>query len=72
MFFFLVDGGIEDPNTALKGPSLARQQNAIEMAFLWLMPLKMKWPFAGGPDGGPRLNAGLVVCGFTGDPDQYC
>ena len=26
---FLVDDGIEDPNTALNGPSLARQRNAI-------------------------------------------
>ena len=27
-FFFLVDGGIEDPSTPLTGPSSARQQNA--------------------------------------------
>ena len=35
VFFFLVDGGIEDPKTALIGPSLARQQKAIELAFHW-------------------------------------
>ena len=29
---FLVDEGIEDPNTAINGPSSARQQNAIKMA----------------------------------------
>ena len=28
-FSFLVDEGIEDPNTAINGPSLARQRNAI-------------------------------------------
>ena len=27
--FFLVDEGIEDPNTTINGPSLARQRNAI-------------------------------------------
>ena len=27
--FFLVDEGIEDPNTAINGPSSARQQNSI-------------------------------------------
>ena len=27
--FFLVDKGIEDPNTAINGPSLARQRNPI-------------------------------------------
>ena len=26
---FLVDEGLEDPNTALNGPSSVRQQNAI-------------------------------------------
>ena len=30
--FFLVDEGIEDPNTAINGPSSARQRNAIYMA----------------------------------------
>ena len=29
VFFFFVDEGIEDPNTVINGPSLARQQNAI-------------------------------------------
>ena len=30
--FFLVDGmGKEDPNTAINGPSSARQRNPIEM-----------------------------------------
>ena len=47
--FFLVDGGIEDPNTALIGPSLARQRNAIEMAFRWRA------------DDGPPWNAGLAA-----------
>ena len=47
--FFLFDLGIEDPNTALIGPSSACQQNAIEMAFLWL------------EDDGSILNAGLVA-----------
>ena len=28
-------GGIEDPNSALTGPSSARHRNAIEMAFRW-------------------------------------
>ena len=27
--FFLVDDGIEDPNTTIHGPSSARQRNAI-------------------------------------------
>ena len=27
--FFLVDDGIEDPNTTISGPSLARQRNTI-------------------------------------------
>ena len=37
LFVFLVDKGIEDPNTAIKGASSAGQQNPI------------KWRFAGGP-----------------------
>ena len=48
-FVFLIDGGIEDPNTTINGPSSARQQNAIYMAFRWRA------------DGGPTLNAGLVA-----------
>ena len=36
-FFFLVDEGIEDPSTALIGPSSVRQRNAV------------KWRFAGVP-----------------------
>ena len=31
--FFIVNEGIEDPNTTINGPSSARQRNAIEMAF---------------------------------------
>ena len=27
--FFLVDDGIEDPNTTISGPSLARQRNSM-------------------------------------------
>ena len=50
--FFLVDEGIEDPNTAINWPSSARQQNAIQMAFRWRA------------DDGPTLNAGLVALRF--------
>ena len=46
---FLVDEGREDPNTAISGPSLARQRNATEMAFRWRAY------------DGPTLNAGLVA-----------
>ena len=35
LFFFLIDKGREDPNSTIRGPSLARQQNAIDMAFRW-------------------------------------
>ena len=52
MFFYFIffnDKGIEDPNTAINGPSLARQQNAIEKAFRWRA------------DDGPTLIAGLVA-----------
>ena len=48
-FFFLVDEGIEDPNTAMSGSSSARQRKAIEMAFCWRA------------DHRPTLNAGLVA-----------
>ena len=41
--------GIEDPNTTISGPLLARQRNAISMAFRWRA------------DDGPTLNAGLVT-----------
>ena len=41
-----------------RGPSCARQQNAIEMAFRWRA------------DNDPSLNAGLVALWFLGDPDQ--
>ena len=40
--FFLVDKGIEDTNTAINGPSSARQRNAINET-------PLKWRFAGGP-----------------------
>ena len=46
---FYVDEGIEDPNTTISGPSLARQRNAIEMSFRWRA------------DDGPTLNAGFVA-----------
>ena len=48
--FFLVDEGKDAQNTytTIIGPSLARQQNAISMAFHWRA------------DDGPTLNAGLV------------
>ena len=41
--------GILDSNTAIHGPSSARQLNAIKMAFRWLA------------DDGPTLNADLVA-----------
>ena len=43
--FFLVNEGREDPNTTNSGPSSARQQNAIKMAFRWRT------------DDGPTFNA---------------
>ena len=46
---FLVYGAIEDPNTALIGPSSTRQRNVIEMAF------RLR------ADDGPTLKAGLVA-----------
>ena len=46
---FLVHEGIGDPNTAINGPSSARQRNAIEMAFRWRA------------DDGPTLNDVLVA-----------
>ena len=58
--FFLVDEGREDPNTTKSGPPLARQRNAIEIAFHWRV------------DDGPTLNASLIALCFSGDPDQYC
>ena len=39
---------IEDPNTAINGPSSARQRNAILMAFRWRADVDQ------------TLNAGLV------------
>ena len=47
--FVLVDDGREDQNTTKSGPSLARQQNAISMAFCWRA------------DDGQPLNADLVA-----------
>ena len=49
LIIVLVYEGIEGPNTAINVPSLARQRNAIQMAFRWKA------------DGGPILNAGLVA-----------
>ena len=48
--FVLVDKGEEDTNTAINGPSSARQRNA--MAFRWRAV------------DGPSLNAGLVALWF--------
>ena len=45
--FFLVDEGIEEPSTAINGPSSACQRNAISMAIRWRA------------DDGPTLNVGL-------------
>ena len=50
---FLVDEGIEDPNTTKSGPSSAHQQNAILMAFRWQA------------NDGPTLNAGFVALGLS-------
>ena len=50
--FFLVDESRENPNTAIRGRSLARQRNAISMAFRWRA------------DGVPTLIAGLVALWF--------
>ena len=51
-FFFLVDEGRKVPNTTKDGPSLARQRNAILMAFRWCV------------DDGPTFNAGFVALGI--------
>ena len=48
LFCFSFFEGIEDPNTAINGPSSARQRNAILMAFRWRA------------DVDPTLNAGSV------------
>ena len=63
--------GIENPNTALNGPSSARQRNAIQMAFCWRAiingPLSarqrnaIQMAFCWRADDGPTLNAGLVA-----------
>ena len=51
--FFFFDKRKEDPNSSTKsGPSLARQRNAIYMAFRWR------------DDDGPTLNAGLAALWF--------
>ena len=38
LLFFLVEGGIEDPNTAINGPSSVRQRNGV-----------FRWQADGGP-----------------------
>ena len=48
----LIGGGRADPNTALGGPSSARQQNAIETAF------------CSRADVGPTSNAGFAFQGI--------
>ena len=48
-YFFLIDDGIEDPNTTINGPPSARQRNAIKMAFHRRA------------NDGPTLTAGLVA-----------
>ena len=48
VFFFVGERWV-DPNTTISGPSSARQQNAILMAFPWRA------------DDGPTLNAGSVA-----------
>ena len=49
IFFFLLYGGKKDPNTTISERLLARQRNAILMAFCWRA------------DDGPTLNVGLVT-----------
>ena len=49
MFFFFFLKLMRDPNTTIRGPSLAHQRNAIYMAFRWHV------------NGGPILIAGLVA-----------
>ena len=49
VFCFVLGEERKDPNTTISGPSLARQRNAIKMAFHWRV------------DDGPTLNAGLVA-----------
>ena len=58
---FFVEGK-DYPNSTESGPLLARQQNAIQMAFRWLEQA----------NDGPTLNAGLVAFWFSADPDQFC
>ena len=57
---FLVEYGIEGPNTTISGPSSA----ASETPF--------KWRFAGGSMVAQHRKLARKLCGFTGDPDQYC
>ena len=35
VFFLFIDERRKDPNTTIRGPLMARQRNAIEMAFRW-------------------------------------
>ena len=51
-FFSFFYEGKNDLNTSISGPSSARQQNAIWMAFCWRAHLS------------PKLNAGLVALWF--------
>ena len=55
LFFysFLVDWGIEDPNTTINEPPSARQRNVIKLAFRWLA------------DVGRTLNAGSIALCFS-------
>ena len=53
---FLVDEGRERIQIPLK----AGYNRPASMTFCWRN------------DGGPRLNAGLVACDCSGDPDHYC
>ena len=57
---FLVGWGIEDPNTAINGPSSARQRNAVEME------MTFRWR----AEGAPKLNAGLVAMCFFRESGQ--
>ena len=68
VYSFLVDKGREDSNITISGPSSARQQNAIYMAFrwradvgplgsfvalLWIRTSISKKHYSGGPDPQP-------------------
>ena len=60
---FLVEEGREAPHTTIYGPSLARQRNAILMAFSWRANDGQPLIFRGS---GPVLLGNLIFCDFLG------